>query len=162
MGKARIGYDSCYRNNANSMFLARTRINSLKLGEAIGRGKVNYNSNCKMCGLNEEENIVHFTMTCPALEGRRNYDLIDKKITDPTQRMITLLFKQNKHQEVGNMLKNLWNRRRAILKFREEELKRMDRNNDNIIGIARSDPGPAGNSHTPIRWRSRGLSATRG
>ena len=100
-------------------------------------------------------------MTCPALEGRRNYDLIDKRITDPIQRMITLLFKQNKHQEVGNMLKNLWDRRKAILKFREEELERMDRNNNNIIGIARSDPGPAGNSHIPIR-RSRGLSATRG
>ena len=161
MGKARIGYDSCYRNNAYSMFLARARINSLKLGEAIGRGKANYNSNCKMCNLNEEENIVHFTMICPALEGRRNYNLIDKRITDPTKRMITLLFEQNKHQEVGKMLKNLWDRRKAILKFREDEIDRVNKKNKDKIGIARSDPGPAGNSHIPLR-RSRGLSTTRG
>ena len=133
------------------MFLARARINSLKLEEAIGRGKTHYNTNCKMCGL-EEENLVHFTMTCPALEGKRNYDLINREILDPEQRMITLLFKQNKYQEVGKLVKDLWDRRKAILKFKEEEQNRLNiNNNENIIGIARSDPGPVGNSHTPIR-----------
>ena len=72
-----------------------------------------------------------------------------------------LLFKQRKHQEVGKMIKNLWFRRKAILRYKKEEQKRMN-NVNNIIGISRSDPGPVGNSHTPIRWRSRGLSATRG
>ena len=38
--KTRIGYESCYRNNANSMFLARARTNSLKLEEAKGRGNI--------------------------------------------------------------------------------------------------------------------------
>ena len=37
-GKTRIGYEFCYRNNVNSTFLARARINSLKLEEAKGRG----------------------------------------------------------------------------------------------------------------------------
>ena len=38
-GKTRIGYEHCYRNNANSTYYARARTNSLKLEEAMGRGK---------------------------------------------------------------------------------------------------------------------------
>merc|ERR1712101_26230 len=37
-GKPKMGYDFCYRNSADSMFLARARVNSLKLEEAVGRG----------------------------------------------------------------------------------------------------------------------------
>ena len=142
------------------MFYARARINSLKLEEAKGRGNIHYNRNCKLCGLGEED-LVHFTMECPALEGKRNYEIIDKNILDPRQRMIMLLFKQRKHQEVGKMIKNLWFRRKAILRYKKEEQKRMN-NVNNIIGISRSDPGPVGNSYTPITWRSRGLLTTRG
>ena len=100
-------------------------------------------------------------MTCPALEGRRDYSLIDKRITDPIQRMVTLLFKQNRHQEVGNMLKNLWARRKAILKFKEEETNRRNKNKDKIVSTTKSDPGPVGDSRTPKR-RPRYLSVTRG
>merc|ERR1711942_644294 len=110
-GKAKIGYESCYRNNANSLFYARARTNSLKLEEAKGRGNIHYNRNCKLCSLGEED-LVHFTMECPALEGKRDYNLIDKNILDPEQRMIMLLFKQRKYQEVGKMIKNLWYRRK--------------------------------------------------
>ena len=159
-GKARIGYEFCYRNNANSMFLARARTNSLKLEEAKGRGNIHYNKNCKLCGLGEED-LVHFTIECPALEGKINYEIIDRSILEPRQRMIKLLYRQRNYQEVGNMIKNLWMRRKAILKFKKEEQIRMN-NRINIVGISRSDPGPVGSSHTPIRWRSRGLSATRG
>ena len=96
-GKARIGYESCYRNNANSMFLARARTNSLKLEEAKGRGNTHYNKNCKLCGLGEED-LVHFTIECPALEGKRSYEIIDKNILDPRQRMIKLLYRQRNYQ----------------------------------------------------------------
>ena len=88
------------------MFLARARINSLKLEEAIGRGKTNYDKSCKLCH-QEEEDLVHFTVKCPVLEKLRNYDLIDKRIQDPKDRMIELLFKQNRYQEVGHMLRKL-------------------------------------------------------
>jgi len=37
-GKTKFGYENCYRNNYNSTFLARARINSLKLEEHKGRG----------------------------------------------------------------------------------------------------------------------------
>ena len=142
------------------MFLARARTNSLKLEEAKGRGNIHYNKNCKLCGLGEED-LVHFTIECPALEGKRNYEIIDRSILEPRQRMIKLLYRQRNYQEVGNMIKNLWMRRKAILKFKKEEQIRMN-NRINIVGISRSNPGPVGSSHTPIRWRSRGLSATRG
>ena len=48
-GKTKIGYEFCYRNNANSMFFARARMNSLKLEEAMGRGKRFCNKTCKLC-----------------------------------------------------------------------------------------------------------------
>ena len=150
-GKARIGYESCYRNNTNSMFLARARTNSLKLEEAIGRGNKFYNKNCKLCG-QEEEDMVHFTMICPALEGKRNYGIIDIRIQDPEERMIELLFRQKKHQEVGKMIKNLWNRRKAILKYREEENNKIRIMNDSVTST-RSDPGPRGYRYTPIDGR---------
>ena len=105
--------------------------------------------------------MVHFTMECPALEGKRDYKIIDNSISDTRQRMITLLFKQRKHQEVGKMIKNLWNRRKAILRYKNEEQERLNSMNDTICS-SRSDPGPVGNSHTPIRRGSRGLSTTRG
>ena len=159
-GKIKIGYESCYRNNANSMFLARARTNSLKLEEAVGRGNMYHDKICKLCSLGEED-LVHFIMECPILEGKRDYSIIDKNIVDPRQRMIVLLFKQRKYQEVGEMIKNLWNRRKAILKYKNEEKKKVD--NVKITGsTSRSDPGPVGNSLTPIRWRPRGISATRG
>merc|ERR1712033_97935 len=38
-GKESMGYENCYRNNAESMLYAQARINALKLEEAIGRGQ---------------------------------------------------------------------------------------------------------------------------
>ena len=121
-GKNKIGYDLCYRNNINSMFLARARMNSLKLEEAIGRGKKNHNKCCKLCH-QEEEDLVHFIVKCPKLEKIRNYELMDKEIQDPGKRMIELLFKQNRYQETGNMLRIMWNERKKILKLSEGNKK---------------------------------------
>ena len=128
-GKNRIGYDLCYRNNVNSMFLARARMNSLKLEEAIGRGNKNHNKCCKLCH-QEEEDLVHFTVKCPKLEGLRNYGIINKKIRNPEKRMIELLFRQNKYQETGYMLRMMWNERRKILNLGEEsKRKKVTRKN---------------------------------
>ena len=105
--------------------------------------------------------MVHFTMECPKLEGKRDYNLIDDKIQDPKARMIELLFRQKKHQEVGNMLKNLWNRRKIILKYKEDESNRIEAMND-TVGSTRSDPGPEENRYTPIERGVRALSVSRG
>ena len=56
--KKDIHYDLCYRNNNNSKFYARARINALKLEEHKGRGIEGYNKTCKLC--EEEEDLVHF------------------------------------------------------------------------------------------------------
>ena len=173
------------------MFLARARTNSLKLEEAIGRGNEYYNKNCKLCEQGEE-NLIHFIAECPALEGKRRYDLFNRNISNPRQRTIELLFKQKKYQEVGQMIKDLWNRRKTILKFKkEEQLRISNRDNDislsksnpgpvrnshttrrrgaqgspkrdNVISLSKSDPGPVGNSHTPRRRGAQGFSISRG
>ena len=49
IGKTKIGYDHCYRNNINSQFLAMARINALGLEEAKKRGCRFYNATCKLC-----------------------------------------------------------------------------------------------------------------
>ena len=150
-GKTRIGYEFCYRNNANSMFLARARTNSLKLEEAVGRGNEYYNKTCKLCG-QEEENLVHFLVDCPVLEGIRRYNLLDRDITDSRQRTIELLFRQKRHQDVGQMIKNLWNRRKVILRFKKEEQLRIS-NRDKDISICRSNPGPTRRNNPTLRNR---------
>ena len=159
-GKTGIGYDKCYRNNVNSMFLARARVNSLGLEEVKGRGVPGYNKICKLCGL-EVEDILHFTMTCPILEKTRSrHKVINKNIKDSRERMVELLFRQNEHQKVGNLLRSLWNKRKQIMDYNEKE--KLRQNNVKKM-IQRSDPGPERNIYTPIRIRSNSISeATRG
>merc|ERR1711909_90977 len=115
--KTEVKYEMCYRNSLSSALYARARINSLKLEEQIGRGKVNYDKKCKLCE-KEEEDIVHFTIKCERLEGKRNYELINKELIDPEERMRALLFRNENHQEVGRMIKELWDLRGKMLKER--------------------------------------------
>ena len=162
-GKTRIGYEHCYRNNMNSTYLARARINSLKLEEAVGRGKQHYNKECKLCRQGEED-IVHFIVECKALEGKRDYNLLDRNVEDPRQRMIKLLFRQGDYQGVGRMIRTLWFRRKSIIKNREEwEKERRKREPiPTRVDRSRSDPGPMRNCQPLIRRRSLGNSETRG
>merc|ERR1712179_712817 len=120
--KMEVKYDICYRNNLSSSYYARARINSLKLEEQIGRGKVNYNKKCKLC--DEEEDIVHFTVRCEKLEQKRNYNLLDKEIVDPEERMRVLLFRNEDRQEIGRMIKDMWDMRGQLLKEREKNMKK--------------------------------------
>ena len=64
-------------------------------------------------------------MDCEKMETYRNYDLIDKDILDPEERMRTLLFRNNRFQETGEMIKNLWFKRKYLLgDYREKEKKK--------------------------------------
>merc|ERR1712055_186577 len=120
--KNEVKYELCYRNSLSSAFYARARINSLKLEEQIGRGKVNYDKKCKLCE-KEEEDIVHFTIKCEKLEGKRNYELINKELIDPEERMRALLFRNENNQEVGRMIKDLWDLRGKMLKDKKTTKK---------------------------------------
>ena len=113
-GKGKMKYEFCYRNNINSMFLARARLNSLRLEEAMRRGNIFYNSICKMCK-QEEEDLLHFMIECPRLENKRNYEIIDRGITEPKKRLIHCLFKQKEYQETGKMIKSMWYTRKNII-----------------------------------------------
>ena len=144
-----MGYEFCYRNNANSMFFARARLNSLKLEEAMGRGKKFYNKTCKLCK-HEEEDLLHFLIECPCLERKRNYEILDRRIQEPRYRLIKCLFKQKKYQETGKMIKEMWYTRRNMLKFEKENKKKV-RNEDENTNIMRSDPGPRRNVRENMR-----------
>ena len=102
--KKEIGYEHCYRNNSYSRFLARARTNSLQLEEHKGRGLKNYDTKCKLCG-EETEDIVHFLTKCKKLEIIRDYNVIDKNIRNSEERMRKLLYRNEKYQEVGKIIK---------------------------------------------------------
>merc|ERR1711913_270672 len=57
IGKKKFGYDFCYRNSYDSTFLAKARLNALKLEEQIGRGKGNCDRTCKLCKTTEENKV---------------------------------------------------------------------------------------------------------
>ena len=158
-GKTKIGYEFCYRNNANSMFLARARANSLKLEEAIGRGNAFYNRTCKLCNQGEE-NLVHFIVVCPTLERKRNYELLDRRIQEPKDRLIQLLFRQNRFQETGKMIRNMWYTRKAILKYKKDTMEE-ERSNGGDIKVMKSDPGPE-RIAIPMDRKIRSISGSRG
>merc|ERR1712002_1089238 len=99
-GKGKMRYEHCYRNNINSMFFARARLNALGLEEAKRRGNIFHNTICKLCK-NEDEDLLHFVIECPKLENERNYEIIDRDITEPGERLVHCLFKQKKYQETG-------------------------------------------------------------
>ena len=142
-----MGYENCYRNNTNSTFLARARTNTLKVEEHKGRGVPGSNKTCKLCN-DGEENIVHFIIDCEELEDTRNYNLIDNRLRDSEEKIITLLFYNDNSQEIGYMLKKLWRKRRNLLEYKKNKDKRINldsmRNRNNVPqrGNQRSDPGP--------------------
>ena len=140
------------------MLYAQARLNALKLEEAIGRGKQNYNQTCKVCGL--EEDLLHFIMKCPKLEKRRNQIILDNGIEEPEEKLIHFLYEQKNHQEKGEMIKNMWYARRSILKFKEE-CENRDRQKDRENELLKSDPGPK--RHVAMLSRgNRGVSELRG
>merc|ERR1711895_2754 len=124
LGKEKFGYDMCYRNTYDSTFLAKARLNALKLEDQIGRGKRGYDKTCKLCKLAKED-MVHFIIDCPALETDRNYELIKKTGKSSQDKMIDLLFRTDRFQEVGCMLRKLWQRRRKLLTYIQKENENM-------------------------------------
>ena len=147
-GKKKFGYDFCYRNSYDSTFLAKARLNALKLEEQIGRGKKGYDTTCKMCKSTKED-IVHFIMDCPALEEVRDYDLMKDTNESSQERMIDLLFRTDRYQEVGCMIRKLWQKRRKLLEYIKEKEEIKEKSMKDKSGkphspaiFLNSDPGP--------------------
>ena len=146
-GKIKFGYDFCYKNSYSSTFLAKARLNALKLEEQISRGKIWYDTTCKLCRQNKED-IVHFIMECPALERFRDYDIIERNNKSKEDRMVDLLFFNGNFHEVGIMIKRMWIERRRLLTHIKERskqsLKRFNHKMNPLIenGMRHSNPGP--------------------
>merc|ERR1711909_246835 len=118
--KKEVKYELCYRNSIDSTFYAKARMNALKLEEQMGRGKENYDRSCKVCG-QEDEDIVHFIVRCEKLEEARNTDLLDRGIENPEEMMRKLLFREERGQEVGKMIRKLWESKKKQLKEKKED-----------------------------------------
>merc|ERR1712055_1273000 len=89
-------------------------------------GIENYNKKCKLCG-EEDEDLVHFISKCKKLEQIRDYNLLDKNISNPEDRMRTLLFRDDRSWKIGKLIRDLWDLRRKLLK--EIEKSTGGRNN---------------------------------
>ena len=158
-GKTSMGYEKCYRNNAESMLYAQARINALKVEEAVGRGKKHHNQICKLCG-EEKEDLLHFIMKCPKLEKRRNQLLLNNNIEDPEDKLVDFLYWQQDHKGKGKMIKDMWYARRSMLKFKEECNNRDKQKKENS-NLLKSDPGPKRHIDM-LNRKNRGVSELRG
>ena len=163
-GKAKFGYEFCYRNNYNSTFLARARINALKLEEQKGRGNPNHDRTCRLCKEGMED-MVHFLIDCKELEEDRNYHLIDNSLNNSEEKMIKLLFQSEDFQGTGHMIKKMWYRRKALLKYNqkiEEERKKHKKQSPAPVICQKSDPGPVRRGHDFQGGRSLRKTMVRG
>ena len=115
-GKEKIQYDQCYRNGLSSKLLARARTNTLKLEEVINRRNREYDKTCKLCGA-EEENLRHYILECPRLEGKRDRGLMEKwRNIDKDKQLIDILFNEKDHEKLRQMLGTMWQHRKDLLR----------------------------------------------
>ena len=109
----------CYSNNINSTYLAKARTNSLQLEDHFGRGMPGYDKTCKLCKT-EEEDLEHFLVRCPDLDQKRNKEIMEQSTPMTSEeRTLYILFKSKQYQEVGKMIRNIWEYR----KHRKDKLK---------------------------------------
>ena len=85
---------------------------------------------CKLCQ-EEKEDIVHFMTKCKKLEEVRDYDIMDRSIREPEERMRVLLFRNQNYVLVGRLIRKLWDLRKRLLKQIE------GKNQDSRIGPTR-------------------------
>ena len=105
--KKEIKYETCYTNDYSSKIFARARMNALQLEKQKGKRYKNYDTTCKLCGEGEED-IIHFTIKCKVLEGKRNDKVINKNIIDPEERMKDFLFRNKEYAEVRKVIRDIW------------------------------------------------------
>ena len=116
IGKKKIGYDLCYRNSKQSVYLAKARTNSLQLEVHLGRGSENYDKTCKLCRI-ENEDLEHFLIKCPVLQGKRDPGII-KTNTNQTSEQQTahILFEEKQFARTARMIKSMWDYRKDMLR----------------------------------------------
>ena len=165
--KKTIEYELCYRNNRNSIFLARARTNTLKLEDHKGRGLPGYDRTCRLCREGTED-TVHFIIDCRKLENFRDYNLINRNITNSEERMRTLLFRDERYQEIGKMIKKIWDERKNILdthkNLQKKNLRDFTKKNNILPPRKRceSEPGLRRGGCNYLKQRHRSSTVGRG
>ena len=105
-------------------------MNALQLEKQKGKRYKNYDTTCKLCGEGEED-IIHFTIKCKVLEGKRNDRVINKNIIDPEERMKDFLFRNKEYAEVRKVIRDIWVLRNQKLKDLERSVPTEKRDEDN-------------------------------
>ena len=102
--------------------------------------------------------MVHFLIDCKELEEDRDYNLIKNSSESSGDRMVELLFKTENFQEVGHMIRKMWQRRRKLLMYMkemEERKKKAKKSKPpNPVVYQKSDPGPVRRGHDCPEGRS--------
>ena len=100
--KKEIGYEMCYRNN----------INSLQLEDHLGRGIPGFDKTCKLFK-KKDEDLEHSLVRCPDLNQKRNKEIMKQRIPMTSEEQtLHILFKSKQYQEVGKMIRNMWEYRK--------------------------------------------------
>ena len=74
--------------------------------------------------------------------------------------MITLLFYNDNQQDIGYMIKKLWEKRRNLIKYKEQKEERRKKGRDKLTqqkGNYKSDPGPLKRGCVYPRQRYRNI-----
>ena len=104
-GKPSIQYDQCYTNSISSNYLAKARTNTLQVEEYMLRRNRNHEKTCRLCGL-EEEDLQHFLVTCPALEQKRDREIMESwRNINKQKQTVDILFNEKRYDKTGNMIK---------------------------------------------------------
>ena len=119
VGKEDIGYEICYKNDISSTYLAKARTNSLQLEDQIGRGIANYDKTCKLCA-EEGEDLEHFIVRCPELEGKRYQDIMERELPMTSEERTThIRFRNKNYRKIAIMIRGMWEHR----KIRKDSLR---------------------------------------
>ena len=105
-----------YDNTPASTVMYRARANCLKLNDHKRFG--NKETNCTLCR-QEEENIVHFILTCPELAKIRSENYMKEfqqpYIENEDEIIGDLLFKTENMEEKKEVIYKLWITRKRII-----------------------------------------------
>ena len=115
-GKHNIQYNMCYNNSISSNYLAKARTNTLHLEEYHARRNRNHNKACRLCGL-EDEDLEHFLVVCPALENKRDREImISLRNINKEKQTVDILFNEKRYDMTGGMIKTMLLHRKDLLR----------------------------------------------
>ena len=106
----------CYSNSTNSDYLSKARTNTLHLEEYHARRNRNHDKTCRLCDLAEED-LEYFIVVCPALETKRDREIMETWQSDDAKKhTVDILFNEKRFYKTGGMVKSLWLHRKDLLR----------------------------------------------